>query len=211
MPIRQLSAACLVLITSACQQAATAPAPDPAPDTSQAAASASDAAASPRAEVEASMARFAAARSFHASMDMQGGQSMTMEMDYVAPDRYRMQMPEAVQVVVGDIMYMQLHGQTMQIPLSPDTLGKWQDPLQMEQGRERMNVADLGSERVEGQPARKFQVRHAAPEEAEMTYWIGDDGLPLKLLHHGRSEAGPFTMTIRYSRFNDPSLSIERP
>ena len=53
------------------------------------------------------MDKFLAARSFHASMHMEGAQTMTNEMDFVAPDRYRMQMTAGTQVIIGDTMYME--------------------------------------------------------------------------------------------------------
>lgn len=220
MSIRLVTLACFALTVSACQPAATEPTPAAAagaagsPKAALApgsAASTPDPLSTPRKAVEASMDKFLAARSFHASMEMQAAQPMKVEMDFVAPDRYRMRMPEATQVVIGDTMYMQAGGQTMKMPLPAGTLGKWRDPLKMQEGKDAMVVTALGSERVDGEPARKFQVRHGAPDNSEVTYWIGGDDLPLKLVHAGDSESGPYTMTILYSRFDDPSISIEPP
>lgn len=220
MPIRCITLACFAMAASACQPATDQPTPAaagasagspaaaaPPPDPSSTPAPV----LSPRRAVEASMDRFLAARSFHASMDMQAAQPMTVEMDFVAPDRYRMQMPEATQVVIGDTMYMQARGKTIEMPLPPGTLGTWRDPLKMQEGKDAMAVTALGSDLIDGVPARKFQVRHGAPDNSEVTYWIGADDLPLKLVHGGDSESGPYTMTIRYSRFDDPSISIQPP
>lgn len=52
-------------------------------------------------------------------------------------------------------------------------------------------------------------MRHAEPEASEFTYWIGSDDLPLQLRHSGESQGKPYTMTIRYSRFNDPTIRID--
>ncbi|HSX64158.1 MAG TPA: hypothetical protein VLF15_05480, partial [Pseudoxanthomonas sp.] len=58
------------------------------------------------AEVRASMDRFLAARSFHASMRIEGARPMTSEMEFAAPDRYRIRLPVGTQVIIGDTMYM---------------------------------------------------------------------------------------------------------
>lgn len=219
MSIRLVTFACLALAMSACRPATTEPTPAAAAgnaSSKDAAAAASASAAldpqvTPREALEASMDRFLAARSFHASMDMQSTQPMQVEMDFVAPDRYRMQMPQATQVVIGDTMYVQAQGKTLKMPLPAGTLGTWRDPLKLQEGKEAMQVTALGSERIDGQPARKFQLRHGAPDNSEVTYWIGADDLPLQLVHAGRDESGAYTMTIRYSRFDDPSISIQPP
>jgi len=109
MPLRFLVVGCLALLLCACQ----AGTPDTA-DTSRSDAARSDAtgamadaagATSPLTnaedDVKASMDKFLAARSFHATMDLQGRQSMTNEMDFVAPDRYRMSLPVGTQVIIG--------------------------------------------------------------------------------------------------------------
>lgn len=157
------------------------------------------------------MEKFLAARSFHASMDMQGALPMTVEMDFVAPDRYRMVMPQTTQVIVGDTMYMQVEGKTMKVPLPDGTLAKWRDPLQLQQAKSTMQVTALGAERIDGGTARKFLVRHGPPDHAEMTYWINGDGLPVQLVHSGATASGPYSMTIRYSRFDDAAISIDAP
>lgn len=220
MTVRHLTIACLALAASSCQQAATEPVPaaalsgpstTAAPAPPSARASALDPTASPFHSVEASMEKFLAARSFHARMDMEAAQPTTVEMDFVAPDRYRMVMGDATQVVIGDTMYMQVQGQTMKMPLPAGTLGNWRDPLKMRQSKEGMVVEALGSERVDGHPARKFHVRYGPPDNAEVTYWIGTDGLPLQLVNRGSGPSGAYTMTIRYSGFDDPAIAIDAP
>ncbi len=216
---RLVTFACLALAMTACERGTTEPTRGSADATDsrgtlvarESATSPAGIGATPHEAVAASMDRFLTARSFHASMDMQAAQPMRVEMDFVAPDRYRMQMPEATQVVIGDTMYMQARGEVVSMPLPAGALGTWRDPLKMQAGKEAMTVTALGTERLDGRQARKFQVRHGAPDNSELTYWIGADDLPLQLVHGGTSESGPFTMTIRYSRFDDPSISIQPP
>ena len=118
------------------------------------------------------MDKFLAARSFHASMHMEGAQTMTNEMDFVAPDRYRMQMTAGTQVIIGDTMYMETRGKRMQVPLPAGTISQWRDPLKIQENKEGLSVEAQGSETIDGQAARKYLVRNTVPESTEFTYWI---------------------------------------
>src|SRR5688500_7736087 len=67
---------------------------------------------SPKEELMASVGKFAALKSYHATMRMSGGPQgeLTNEVDFVAPDRFRMKMPMGTQVIIGDTMYMSMDG-----------------------------------------------------------------------------------------------------
>ena len=225
MSIRPLALACLVLVLAACKPSAPADTvaptqPEPA-GTLEKAAAALNPVSSPEDEMKASMDRFLKARSFHAVMDMQGAKSMAIEMDFVAPDRYRMKMPMGTQVVIGDTMHMQANGRSMKVPLPEGTLTQWRDPLRIEEHKAGMSVESLGNDSVDGQPAKKYLVRHtepgpsqpqsSPPQSSEFTFWIGGDGLPLQLVSQGESQGKPYSMTLRYSRYDDPGIVIDAP
>ena len=207
-------ASCATLAFAACKPSAPA---DPGATPANPAAAVEEAVdalnplSDPAAEVKASMDKFLAAQSFHATMTMEGAQRMANEMDFVAPDRYRMQMPVGTQVIIGDTMYMQAQGRSMKVPLPQGTLTQWRDPLKIQEHKDGMSVEALGDDRVDGQPAKKYLVRHAQPKPSEFTYWVGGDGLPLQLRHAGESQGKAYTMTLRYSRFNDPAIVIDAP
>src|SRR5688572_32119432 len=59
---------------------------------------------SPKEELMASVDRFTALKSYHATMRMNGGPQgeLINEVDFVAPDRFRMKMPMGTQVIIGD-------------------------------------------------------------------------------------------------------------
>ena len=220
MSIRPLALACLVLALAACKPSTPADTAAPAQaepaGTLEKAAAALNPLSSPEEEMKASMDKFLKAKSFHAVMDMQGARSMAIEMDFVAPDRYRMEMPTGTQVVIGDTMYMQIKGRSMKMPLPAGTLAQWRDPLKIEEHKAGMSVESLGNDNVDGQPAKKYRVRHSEPQSSqpqsrELTFWIGSDGLPLQLLSHGESQGKPYSMTLRYSRYDDPSIVIDAP
>lgn len=217
MTLRPSVLACVVLALAACKPSTPADPGAPAVAAPVAPASAAtDAAAltplsGPEDEVKASMDKFLKARTFHAVMTMEGARGMTNEMDFVAPDRYRMKMPVGTQVIIGDTMYMQADGRSMKVPLPAGTLSQWRDPLKIEQNKAGLSVESLGSDSVDGQPAKKYLVKNTQPEPGEFTFWIGNDGLPLQLLHQGQAQGKPYSMILRYSRFDDPTITIDAP
>ncbi|MEO8364973.1 MAG: hypothetical protein ABI538_02080 [Pseudoxanthomonas sp.] len=219
MTVRSLALACLMLAALvACKPSAPA-----GPSTGATAASDSPASvvaavaakldplASPEDDVKASMYKLLKIRTYHAVRIMEGARGMNSEVDFVAPDRFRMKMPVGTQVIIGDTMYMQASGKTMKVPLPKGTLSQWRDPLKIEESQAGMSVEALGSDSVEGQAAKKYVVRHTQPKPGEFTYWIGDNGLPLQLVQQGEAQGKPYTMTMRYSRFDDPAIVIDAP
>lgn len=219
MTPRSIALGCLLLAVAACKPSTPA---DPAVAAAAPANAVADTAAalnplsSPVDEVKASMDKFLKAKSFHAVMTMEGARGMTNEMDFVAPDRYRMKMPAGTQVIIDDTMYMQADGRSMKVPLPKGTLSQWRDPLKIEENKAGLSVEALGSDSVQGQAAKKYLVRNTQPEPNqpgpnEFTFWIGSDGLPLQLLHQGQAEGKPYSMTLRYSRFDDPTITIDAP
>jgi hypothetical protein len=219
MDRKTLLAAALLPILAACKPAA---APEAAPDPAPAAGDPAPAAANPvaavaqavrpdaKGQVVDAMRKFAGVRSYHASMRLEGGPRgpMTNELDFVAPDRYRMELAGVgTQVIVGDAMYMDMGGRTMKVPMPPGTLTRWRDPARLADAEANMSVEARGSDSVDGQSATKYLVHVAQPKATTTTLWIGDAGLPLQILAHGAAGDA----TIKYSRFNDPAIAIEAP
>ena len=215
MSLRPLALACLVAALAACKPSTPADTAAPAPaepaGTLEKAAAVPSPLSSPEDEMKASMDKFLKARSFHAVMDMQGAQPMAIEMDFVAPDRYRMKMPMGTQVIIGDTMHMQANGRWMKMPLPAGTLSQWRDPLKIEEHKAGMNVEALGNDNIDGQSAKKYLVRHTEPKPSEFTLWVGGDGLPLQLVSQGEAQGKPYSMTLRYSRYDDPGIVIDAP
>ena len=213
MTCRPCTLACLVVVLVACQPSTpAAPAAAPAPDPTAATPAPPPGPTSrPEDEVKASMDRFMQARTFHAVMNMQGARAMTNEMDFVAPDRYRMKMQTGTQVIIGDTMYLQVDGRTTRVPLPKGTLSQWRDPLKLAEHKDGLVVQALSNENIDGVAARKYLVRNDSPQAGEFTMWISADGLPLQLQQQGQSQGSPYTMTLRYSRFDDPSITISAP
>ncbi|MDH5821755.1 hypothetical protein QFW77_01930 [Luteimonas sp. RD2P54] len=185
-----------------------APAPEPTfADKVAGMAAAANPLSDPRAEVMAALDRMLAAKSYAAQIETGAG-AMTLE--HVAPDRFRMTLPDGItQTIVGGRMYMQMQGQTMELPLQEGMLEEIRDRGRIAAQQEGMRFESLGPDSVDGAPARKYRMTHEDPANPPATLWIGGDGYPLQMQVAGDAAQG--TTTIRYSRFDDPSIRIEAP
>lgn len=167
---------------------------------------------SARDEMSKAMDAFLTVTSFHAAMTTSTSKGdMTMDMDFAAPDRFRMKTPMGTQYVIGDTMYMTMNGRTMKMALPKGQITNYRDPAQLEANKATMTVEALGTDTVDGQRARKFLIRNTQPRPSESTIWIGSEGYPLKMEINGTEGNQTVRMTVRYSRFNDPSIRIDPP
>lgn len=214
-PVFPLLCAALVFGLSSCKQSAdaTAPAQDAGANAADKVAAVADA-VNPREEVIAAMRKLMDARSYRAQMRHSGGPrgAMTNTVDFVAPDRFRMEMAGiGTQYVIGDTMTMTMQGRTVQVPMPEGTITQWRDPGNFRGAEASMTAEALGSDAVDGIQARKYLVHHTAPKPADITLWIGADGLPLQMQISGDASGQAVTTTVRYSRINDPGIAIEAP
>ena len=170
--------------------------------------------ASPKDAIKASMDKFLAVRSYHATMEFEGGPGGAMghhDIDFVAPDRYRMTMPMGTQIIIGDTMYMHVQGRTMKVPMPKGTLSQWRDPAKLAANEADMTVQAQGSDTVDGVSTKKYLVHHSQPQPTDVTMWINGDDLPVRMQVDSVLQGKKVTSTIRYSRFDDPSIRIDPP
>jgi hypothetical protein len=223
------SFACLLIAT--CALAACKPAAAPASDAGAAATptNAAPAAApsalakiaddlnplaSPKDALKASMDKFLAVRSYHASMEFSGGPGGAKghhDIDFVAPDRYRMVMPMGTQIVIGDTMYMHVQGRTMKVPMPKGTLSQWRDPARLADAEAGMTVQAQGSDTLDGLATTKYLVHHEKPQPIDVTMWINGDDLPVQIQVNSVLNGKAVTSTTRYSRFDDPTIKVDPP
>ena len=163
-----------------------------------------------REDVDAAIARFAQAQSFHASISTAG--SPASETDFIAPDRYRMTLPDGrVQVVVDGTMYMRDGDAVQRVQVPPEVLARWRQRTGLSGLGAGMQATALGEDVLDGASARKYAITRPGEAAPAMTIWIGTTGYPLQVEANGMAEGKPVTTTIRYSRFNDPNLAITAP
>ncbi|MGY1458451.1 MULTISPECIES: hypothetical protein [unclassified Luteimonas] len=164
--------------------------------------------AAPRDDVVKATGKLASASSYVVHVDApQAGAGGRIELQHVAPDRYRMVIPGGpTQTIIGNQAYMQIAGRTMRVPLPAGTLDTMQDQARIRETQDNARIESLGKVVLDGKPATKYRIVHAdGPDEVML--WVGSEGWPLQMQVDGSDG----TVTMRYSRFNDPSLVIAPP
>lgn len=203
-----LAALALLAVVGGCNRGE----PAPASTLGKAAAAMTEAVTpfSPRERVERALAAMDDMDSFHVTMtttgpSLQAAATMNMQMDFVAPDRYRITTPMGTHTVIGNTSYMSMGGgKPMVMQLDEDF-----DPEMTDVGMDDTTVVEaLGGENLDGELASRYLVRDAGPDATPMTLWIGADGRLRQMQADG---PGGANMTARYSRFNDDSIRIDPP
>ena len=214
--------------------AATAPTDAMAADAAAAAAAADAASASPNApmaptpidakpviadkaakgEVLAALDKLKALRRYRMTMMRGDGQTSptTTTVDYVAPDRYRMEATGIpVQVAVGDTLYLTDAGGTRTSPAPADSIAQWRDPSGLLAAGQDF-TAEKGPRRfVFAMPASEYKLHVTKPVASNMSVWIGPKGLPIKLESQGLLSGKLVTTAIRYSHFDSEDIKIDPP
>jgi outer membrane lipoprotein-sorting protein len=166
--------------------------------------------AGPKEDMVAVGKKFLTVRSYHAVMTNSDPKVPKMQMEFVAPDRYRMRMPMGAQVVIGDTMYMTMDGRTMRIPLQKGTMTQWRESDRMFRELDKTTIEALGSEAIDGKPAKKYRLIRSDLKSTSLV-WVGGDGYPVKMETTGTAGKRASAVTVLYSRFNDPSIKIDVP
>ncbi|MBD8695807.1 hypothetical protein IFT58_06405 [Stenotrophomonas sp. CFBP 13718] len=158
--------------------------------------------------------RFAALRSFHAEMRLHGaqaGQVVHTTMDFVAPDRYRLEGPGGVQTIIGNTFFLQSEGRIEQVPVPDGLLQQWRSPLPSEAGLQGLTVEAGGTADIDGTATRLYRVEGPTGSGETLQYWIGADGLPRQVQRDGFNKDQPYRITLRYSRLDDSTLQVPLP
>ena len=157
---------------------------------------------------------FLAQKSFRAKMIGSGQTPMNMELEFVAPDRFRMKNTNAPDmVIVGKNVYIENEGGWQKIPgdlgsTVPDMRKAWD-----EEGRKWFtDVKYVGEDTANGKPAYVYTYHNKGAEgvgENDSKIWIGkSNGLPLRI--EANYKSGTLrSMTIDYDY--DAEISIEPP
>lgn len=169
--------------------------------------------AGPKEDLKAVSVKFLALRSYHVVMENSDKRVPKTEMDFVAPDRYRMQMGSmGTQIVIGDTMYMNVDGRSMRIPMPKGTMTQWRETDRAMREVDKAQVEALGSELVNGKPAKKYRMTQSSGGTPTTTLmWVGANGYPVRIVTTSKAAGRASTVTITYSRFNDPSIRIDAP
>lgn len=171
--------------------------------------------AGPREELQAAFVKFLAAKSFRATLFDPGRGQALGELEFVAPDRYRIRMAGdgPTQVVIGDTLYMDMGGRSMKLPVpAGEITAKYRDRGVLDRLRRDLEVTALGSERVDGEPARIYRYATTEGGRATVKTWVSEaSGMPLQFETSGAEAGVRQTVRVRYRDYDDPSIRIDPP
>lgn len=167
--------------------------------------------AGPREDLHAAFSKFLGLKSFKATLVDLGKNKPVSQVEFVAPDRYRVT-PVAgnPSVIVGAAMYLNLNGKYMKVPMPIDQIiGQYRNQAVLDQLAKGMTVEDLGLDTTAGEPARKYRFTTSGPQGSTSTTWISlKSGLPLQI-ETGKGKAA--SVRVRYSDINSAAIRIETP
>lgn len=172
------------------------------------------AAAAPKDELHAAFARFLAARSFHATTTDAKKGELVSKMEFMAPDRYRVDAGGRVSLIVGDTMYMDIGGamQPVPVPGVGRMVAQYRNPEFLREMEAGMEVTALGDDSVDGEPAKVYAYTLTRPMKSDAKTWVSlKTGLPIQIESTGTFMGHTSTTRVRYSGFDDPSIRIDAP
>jgi outer membrane lipoprotein-sorting protein len=171
--------------------------------------------AAPKDDLHAAFTKFLAARSFRATAtDVKKGEQVS-KMEFVAPDRYRVDAAGGqASLIVGDTMYMDLGGKLTPVPVPGvgKMVARYRNPEFLGEMEAGMEVKALGNEAVDGEPAKVYACTLTKPLKSEAKMWISENtGMPIQIESTGSFMGHATTTRVRYSGFDDPSIRIDAP
>ncbi|MGO4261730.1 hypothetical protein [Lysobacter sp. TAB13] len=167
------------------------------------------ASAGPKEEVVAAVDKFLAAKTYHASMSM--GPGPGTETDFVAPDRIRIKMGAmGEQIMIGDTMYLTMQGKTRKQASPGGGVAATRSRDKILGNQQTLKVTALGAETIGGVATKKYKVENSQPKSSS-TFWVAANGYPVQAVNVAEVSGKTYTSTLKYSRFNDPSIKIEAP
>lgn len=167
-----------------------------------------------KADVEKLSERFMTVKSFRATMSAVGEMPMETDLEFVAPDRYRIKTGNLMDVIIiGKTTYMKLGDKWQKMPGELDSqISDMRSTFNKEGMRWISDVKYAGDDTVDGKAAYVYTYHAKGPDkvgENESKLWIAkSDGLPIKV--EATYKTGPMkSMKVEYDY--DAPVSIEPP
>lgn len=173
--------------------------------------------AAPKDELHQAYSRFLAAKSFRASVtDVKKGQQLS-SLEFVAPDRYRIQngQGQMEQILIGEDAYTLIDGRRIKLPM-PIQVGRivnqYRNQSALDQLAQDIEVTGLGSETVDGIDTQVYSYTVTEPSKADVKVWVDSStGLPLQLESSGSFMRVKSITRIRYYDYNDGMIRVYAP
>ena len=172
----------------------------------------------PTADIERLGGRFLAQKTFRSVMDTTGNMQVHTELEFQAPDRFRLKNrlesgKSMEMILIGKQVYMNANGRWMKAPVAfgGTTALEMRDMFNREKLKWFQGLKYSGEERVEGKDAYVYVYtgKVEGMSESDSKIWVGkSDGMPIKIASTYKT-GDMKTMDIVYDY--DTPVSIEAP
>ncbi|MEO8649053.1 MAG: hypothetical protein ABI539_07810 [Acidobacteriota bacterium] len=166
----------------------------------------------PVADVRNASNRFIQSKSFQAKMSTEGSTPMKLELQFVAPDRYRIKTGTMETVIIGKETYLNVNGRWMRSPVDMgSSIPSMRDAFTEEGLKGISSVEYTGDETVNGKESMVYKYNGKAVKGGSdyiSRLWVArDDGLPqrVQVTYNG----GPLKTAVINYEYND--IAIEKP
>ncbi len=170
--------------------------------------------AGPKEDLHNAFTKFLAQTSFRGTTTASmGGTIIASTVEFVAPDSYRVTTSgRPPGLIINGVMYINVNGQSMKIPMGKDMIAKYRNTAVLAELEKGAKIDDLGVDSVDGQPAHKYRYTVSQPHASSSLVWIGTkNALPLQMQTSGVANGKSIATTVKYDKFNDPSIKIVAP
>jgi hypothetical protein len=164
-----------------------------------------------KAELGAAFDNLLDAPSFRASMSDAGSGEKYVDMEFQAPDRYRIINAQGgpTMVIVGRQAQMDVGGRMMTVPVPIDAIvNAYRNEEAMRKQRESMVVEALPDATLDGAPAKVYRFTTQHPKPATSTAWVGAGDTLLQMEVDGGGAGRGKVVRVRYSDIGSADIRI---
>jgi hypothetical protein len=164
-----------------------------------------------KAELATAFDKLLDAPSFRASMSDAGSGEKYVDMEFQAPDRYRIVNAQGgpTMVVVGDQAQMDIGGRMMTVPVPVNSIvSAYRNEEAMRKQRESMVVEALPDATLDGEAAKVYRYTTQHPKPATATAWVGANNTLLQLEVDGGAAGRGKVVRVRYRDIGSSAIRI---
>jgi hypothetical protein len=164
-----------------------------------------------KAELARAFDKLLDAPSFRASMSDAGSGEKYVDMEFQAPDRYRIVNAQGgpTMIVSGGQAQMDVGGRMMTVPVPVNAIvNAYRNEDAMRKQRESMVVEALPDATLDGEAAKVYRFTTQHPKPVTSTAWVGDGDTLLQMEVDGGAAGRGKVVRVRYRDIGSPDIRI---
>ena len=164
-----------------------------------------------KAELARAFDKLLDAPSFRASMSDAGSGEKYVDMEFQAPDRYRIINAQGgpTMIVSGGQAQMDVGGRMMTVPVPVNAIvNAYRNEDAMRRQRESMVVDALPDATLDGEPAKVYRFTTQHPKPSTATAWVGAGDTLLQMEVDGGAAGRGKVVRVRYRDIGSPDIRI---